>query len=88
VVETIGNTRPSWQIFKELGQSLGLDKFYPWENMQTLQLMQLNRDHSLLENIKKMGYVSYGKPLMLREPEMIAAFVKAFPNARSVDEDG
>ncbi|MBB1439544.1 thiosulfate reductase PhsA [Shewanella sp. SG41-4] len=88
VVETIGNTRPSWQIFKELGQALGLEQFYPWENIQTLQLMQLNRDHSLLEHIKKMGYVSYGKPLMLREPEMVGEFVKAYPNAKSVDADG
>jgi thiosulfate reductase/polysulfide reductase chain A len=88
VVETIGNTRPSWQIFKELGQTLGLEQFYPWDNIQTLQLMQLNRDHSLLEHIKKMGYVSYGKPLMLREPEMVTEFVKAYPNAKSVDADG
>lgn len=88
VVETIGNTRPSWQIFKELGQALGLEQFYPWDNIQTLQLMQLNRDHSLLEHIKKMGYVSYGKPLMLREPEMVTEFVKAYPNAKSVDADG
>ncbi|MGP1722469.1 thiosulfate reductase PhsA [Shewanella frigidimarina] len=88
VVETIGNTRPSWQIFKELGQALGLEQFYPWDNIQTLQLMQLNRDHSLLGHIKKMGYVSYGKPLMLREPEMVTEFVKAYPNAKSVDADG
>jgi thiosulfate reductase/polysulfide reductase chain A len=88
VVETIGNTRPSWQIFKELGQALGLEQFYPWDNIETLQLMQLNRDHSLLEHIKKMGYVSYGKPLMLREPEMVTEFVKAYPNAKSVDADG
>jgi len=88
VVETIGNTRPSWQIFKELGQELGLEKFYPWENMQTLQLMQVNRDHSLLENIKKVGYVSYGKPLMLREPEMVSEFAQAYSNARALDDDG
>ncbi|WP_137227093.1 thiosulfate reductase PhsA [Shewanella sp. MEBiC00475] len=88
VVEIIGDTRPSWQIFRELGQQLGLGEFYPWENIQTLQLMQVNRDHSLLEKIKTLGYVSYGKPLMLREPEMVAEFANAYPNARTIDEDG
>jgi thiosulfate reductase/polysulfide reductase chain A len=88
VVETIGNTRPSWQIFKDLGKALGLDKYYPWDNIETLQLMQVNRDHALLEHIKKIGFVSYGKPLMLREPEMVDEFVKTYPNARNVDADG
>lgn len=88
VVETIGNTRPSWQIFKDLGKALGLEKFYPWENIETLQLMQVNRDHSLLAHIKQLGFVSYGKPLMLREPSMVAEFVNTYPNARSVDADG
>ncbi|GGP54901.1 thiosulfate reductase [Shewanella algicola] len=87
-VETIGETRPSWQIFKDLGEALGLEQYYPWENIETLQLMQLNRDHNLLKHIKKLGYVSYGKPLMLREPSMVKEFVDAYANARHVDHDG
>ncbi|WP_238103676.1 thiosulfate reductase PhsA [Shewanella sp.] len=88
VVDTIGNTRPSWQIFKELGEALGLEQYYPWANIETLQLMQVNGDHSLLKHIKKLGYVSYGKPLMLREPSMVTEFANSYPNARHVDHDG
>ncbi|MCG9747778.1 thiosulfate reductase PhsA [Shewanella sp. Isolate8] len=88
VVETIGDTKPSWQIFKELGHEMGLEQYFPWENMESLQLLQLDRDMARYDEIKQKGYVSYGKPLMLREPAMVAAFVKQYPNAKPTDEDG
>ena len=88
VVETIGNTKPSWQIFKEVGDALGLSKFYPWENMETLQLAQMNRDGKALRHIREKGYVSYGKPLMLREPSMVSKFIDTYANARTADDDG
>ncbi|MDI5811401.1 hypothetical protein MJM95_31445, partial [Salmonella enterica subsp. enterica serovar Anatum] len=40
VVEPIGEARPSWQIWKELGEQLGLGQYYPWQDMQTRQLYQ------------------------------------------------
>ncbi|CAM3937860.1 thiosulfate reductase PhsA [Shewanella aquimarina] len=88
VVETIGDTKPSWQIFKELGHEMGLGQYFPWENMESLQLLQLDRDMARFNEIKQKGYVSYGKPLMLREPAMVAAFVKQYPNAKPTDDDG
>ncbi|WP_281214354.1 thiosulfate reductase PhsA [Shewanella insulae] len=88
VVETIGDTKPSWQIFKELGHEMGLGQYFPWENMESLQLLQLDRDMARFNEIKQKGYVSYGKPLMLREPSMVAAFVKQYPNAKPTDDDG
>lgn len=88
VVETIGNTKPSWLIFKEVGDALGLSKFYPWKNMETLQLAQMKRDDKALRHIKEKGYVSYGKPLMLREPSMVAKFTDTYANARTPDDDG
>ncbi|MXR69765.1 thiosulfate reductase PhsA [Shewanella sp. JBTF-M18] len=88
VVETIGDTKPSWQIFKELGHEMGLEQYFPWENMESLQLLQLDRDMARYDEIKQKGYVSYGKPLMLREPSMVAAFVKQYPNAKPTDDDG
>ncbi|RTR31712.1 thiosulfate reductase PhsA [Shewanella atlantica] len=88
VVETIGNTKPSWQIFKEVGDALGLSKFYPWENMETLQLAQMKRDDKALRHIREKGYVSYGKPLMLREPSMVSKFIDTYANARTADDDG
>ncbi|GGY93535.1 thiosulfate reductase PhsA [Shewanella fodinae] len=88
VVDVIGDTKPAWQIFRELGVKLGLEQYFPWEDVQTLQLAQVNKDDALLKQIKHKGYVSYGVPLMLREPEMVAAFTAKFANARPVDEDG
>ncbi|MFQ6370641.1 thiosulfate reductase PhsA [Shewanella sp. YIC-542] len=88
VVDVIGDTKPAWQIFRELGIKLGLGEYYPWENIQTLQLAQVKKDGALLKKIKDKGYVSYGKPLMLREPSMVAAFAAAYPTAHAVDEDG
>ncbi|WP_299797346.1 thiosulfate reductase PhsA [uncultured Shewanella sp.] len=88
VVETIGNTKPSWLIFKEVGDALGLSEFYPWKNMETLQLAQMKRDDKALRHIKEKGYVSYGKPLMLREPSMVAKFTDTYANARTPDDDG
>ncbi|GAB1100558.1 MAG: hypothetical protein Sw2LagPseu_21110 [Shewanella algae] len=88
VVDVIGDAKPSWQIFRELGIEMGLEQYYPWENMETLQFLQVNKDAQLLQHIKDKGFVSYGKPLMLREPKMVADFVAAYPNARAMDEDG
>ncbi|GIU51976.1 thiosulfate reductase PhsA [Shewanella sp. KT0246] len=87
VVDTIGDTKPSWQIWKEVADKLGLGEYFPWENMQTLQMFQVNKDVSLLDKIKNDGWVSYGKPLMLREPSMVNTFVAEYPNAISPDED-
>ncbi len=88
VVETIGQTKPSWQIFKELGEKMGLGQFFPWDNMETLQMLQVNGDTKLLNNIKEKGWVSYGKPLILREADMVKAFTAEYPNARTPDADG
>ncbi|QDF68400.1 thiosulfate reductase PhsA [Shewanella sp. SNU WT4] len=88
VVEPIGDTRPSWQIWKEVGEGLGLGQYFPWENMDTLQMFQVNSDVALLQKIKQDGFVSYGKPLMLREPGMVRDFVAAYPNAQVPDSDG
>ncbi|MGI2259630.1 thiosulfate reductase PhsA [Shewanella sp. GXUN23E] len=88
VVEPIGNTRPSWQIWKEAGDAMGLGQYFPWENMDTLQLFQTGGDVALLSKIKQDGFVSYGKPLMLRERDMVQTFISAYPNAKAADEDG
>ncbi|NKF51252.1 thiosulfate reductase PhsA [Shewanella sp. WXL01] len=88
VVDTIGDTKPSWLIWQELGHQLGLSQYFPWENMQTLQLFQVGKDAALLSKVKQDGWVSFGKPLMLREPSMVKAFTAQYPNAKPVDADG
>ncbi|WP_095497403.1 thiosulfate reductase PhsA [Paraferrimonas haliotis] len=88
VVDIIGDTRPSWQIWRELGIALGLEQYYPWQDMSTLRLAQAKGDSNFLNQVLKEGWLSYGKPLMLREPRLVKQFAEAYPNARSVDEDG
>ncbi|MCL1068434.1 thiosulfate reductase PhsA [Shewanella olleyana] len=87
VVDTIGDTKPSWQIWKDVADKLGQGEYFPWDNMQTLQMFQVNKDVKLLDKIKRDGWVSYGKPLMLREPSMVNTFVSEYPNAITPDED-
>ncbi|QIZ77609.1 thiosulfate reductase PhsA [Ferrimonas lipolytica] len=88
VVETIGDTRPSWQIWQQIGHALGLGKFFPWETMESLQLVQTKKDAKLLQEIKRQGYISYGVPLLLREPSYVAKFQATHSKARVADEDG
>ena len=88
VVEPIGDARPSWQIWKELAVQLGLGQFYPWQDMQTRQLYQLNGDHALSAELREKGYREWGVPLLLREPEAVRQFVERYPGAVAVDSDG
>ncbi|GKX54252.1 thiosulfate reductase [Leminorella grimontii] len=81
VVKPIGNAKPSWQIWQELGSALGLEKYFPWKDMATRQLFQAKGDEDLYKKIHQTGYLSYGIPLLLREPDSVSAFVKAYPKA-------
>ncbi|MEX8837004.1 thiosulfate reductase PhsA [Salmonella enterica] len=87
VVEPIGEARPSWQIWKELGEQLGLGQYYPWQDMQTRQLYQLNGDHALAKELRQKGYLEWGVPLLLREPESVRQFTARYPGAISTDSD-
>ncbi|EKS7792964.1 thiosulfate reductase PhsA [Edwardsiella piscicida] len=89
VVETIGDARPSWQIWKELGEELGLGQYYPWETMATRQLFQLGGDRALYGALREKGYLSWGVPLLLREPASVARFIERYPQAAAqCDSDG
>lgn len=87
VVEPIGEARPSWQIWKELGEQLGLGQYYPWQDMQTRQLYQLNGDHALAKELRQKGYLEWGVPLLLREPESVRQFTARYPGAIATDSD-
>ncbi|GLP97057.1 thiosulfate reductase [Paraferrimonas sedimenticola] len=88
VVDVIGDTRPSWQIWRELGIAMGLEQFYPWTNMDTLRMAQAKGDANFVNTVLEEGWVSYGKPLMLREKGMVAEFAATYANARKPDADG
>lgn len=87
VIEPIGDTKPSWLIWMELGKKLGLDNYYPWENMGVRQLYQVKGNENLYKEIHKKGYLSYGIPLLLREPNSVKTFVENYPNAIQYVDD-
>lgn len=89
VVNPIGDTKPSWMIWKELGEAMGLGEYYQWNDMKERQFLEVNQDKALYQELLDKGFLSYGIPLMLREPESVAAFVAKYPAAQSkVEADG
>ena len=89
VVKTIGDSKPCWQIWRELAVKMGLGEYYKWTNMEDFQLAQLKGDKAEFARLKQDGWLEYGdSPLLLREKKMVAAFSKRYPNARVPDSDG
>lgn len=89
-VEPIYETRPNWQIFKELGEKMGLGSYFPWKDMEDMRLLQMGGRKDLVQQAKEKGFLDFGVPsLYLRDPKSVAAFVKKFPTAASqVNEKG
>lgn len=89
VVKTIGDTKPCWQIWRELAIKMGLGEYYKWNDMSEYQLAQLGGDKEELAQLKEKGWLQYGEvPLLLREKKMVADFTKKFSGARTPDADG
>lgn len=90
VVEPVYDTRPNWQIFKELGEKMGLGAYFPWKDMEEMRLIQMDGRKDLVDRAKQKGFVDFGvKPLYLLDPKSVAAFVKQYPSAaRHVNERG
>ncbi|SUB82134.1 Sulfur reductase chain A [Pragia fontium] len=89
VVKPIGNTKPSWMIWQELGAELGLSQYFPWKDMATRQLFQANGNEDFYRQIHQKGYLEYGIPLLLREPDSVSEFVRTYPaSASRLSDDG
>lgn len=89
VVKTIGNTKPCWQIWRDLAFEMGLGEYYSWGDMEQFQLAQLAGDTKELARLKKEGWLEYGgAPLLLREKKMVHAFSQKFAACRTPDSDG
>ena len=89
MVETIGDTKPSWKIWRDLAIKMGLGEHYTWKDMAEFQLAQLGGDNKKLEKLKADGWLEYGgAPLLLREKTTVQSFVKKYPSAHTPDDDG
>jgi thiosulfate reductase/polysulfide reductase chain A len=49
------NSKPGWWIARELGLKLGLQDYYPWENIEELLEWQLKQVDSSLDEMKRIG---------------------------------
>ncbi|MDR3593141.1 MAG: thiosulfate reductase PhsA [Negativicutes bacterium] len=90
VVKPVADTRPHWQIFKELGEKMGLGAYFPYKDIEEIRFAQMGGREDLLKTAKEKGFVNFGlKPLLLRDKASVADFVKMFPEAQSaVNEQG
>jgi len=83
VVKPLYDTRPHWQIFKELGEHLGLAAYFPWKDIEELRTIQMAGRGDLVNEAKEKGFINFGiKPLFLRDKASVGEFVSKFPEAR------
>lgn len=89
-VEPLYDTRPNWQIFKELGEKMGLGAYFPWKDMDDMRLLQMSGNKALVAKAKEKGFLEFDvKALYLRDPKSVAAFVAKYPTALAqVDAGG
>lgn len=73
VVEAPGNQKPNWWIAKQLGNRLGLQKYFPWNHVEEYLDHRLKAAGLSLAELKKKGVVKGNKkPLYIEdglEPE-------------------
>ncbi|PKL17776.1 MAG: nitrate reductase [Spirochaetae bacterium HGW-Spirochaetae-5] len=49
------NSKPAWWIAKELGKKMGLEKYFPWNDIEEYLDFKLKKAGSSLEEMKKIG---------------------------------
>lgn len=88
VVKPVYDTKPHWQIFKELGERLGLGQYFPWNNIEDMRAIQMGGNTELIKTAKDKGFINFGiKPLFLRDKNSVAQFVSKYPEAVSKVND-
>lgn len=90
VVEPVCDSKPHWQMMKDIGEKLGLGAYFPWKNMDDIRLLQMGGKADLVATAKEKGFVNFGiKPLFLRDKNSVAEFVSKYPEVQSkVSEQG
>ena len=53
------NSKPAWWMAKELSKKMGLEDFFPWENIEELLDWQLKKLGSSLDEMKKIGVKTF-----------------------------
>jgi thiosulfate reductase/polysulfide reductase chain A len=70
------NTKPAWWMTKQIASRLGLDDYFPYENIEEFLDYQLKEIGSSLEEMKKIGVKKLDKkyPLYFYEDEDVEFF--------------
>jgi thiosulfate reductase/polysulfide reductase chain A len=55
VIDPVGDSRPPWWVAKELGKRLGLDEYFPWDNVEEYLQMRLDPIGLELGDLKRDG---------------------------------
>ena len=55
VVEPLGEAKPGWWIAKELGQRMGHERFFPWNNVEEYLQKRCQRSGIELDALKESG---------------------------------
>lgn len=88
VVDTIGNTKPLYQIMKELADKMGIGEAFPYKDMKDYRFKQAYNEPEAMVDILDKGIVSYGIPLLARDKDSVAKFVAKYPKAKEfIDKD-
>jgi thiosulfate reductase/polysulfide reductase chain A len=74
VVASPQEQKPNWWIARELGLRLGLEKFFPWPDIETYLQTRLEKGGYSLEALKKSGIIVGPKPPIYFEEGAPAEF--------------
>ncbi|QOQ97649.1 thiosulfate reductase PhsA [Helicobacter winghamensis] len=89
VVETIGDTKPSWQIYLEMAQKMGYEAAFPYKDMNDYRMQQAYEYPEDMFEVKHKGIIKYGIPLLARDSKSVKKFVEKYPNSKQfLDADG
>lgn len=62
VVEPLGESRPNYDIFRELGERMGLAAWYPWRTWEEYLDQRLRGAGTSLAEMKRAGFKLAGEP--------------------------
>jgi thiosulfate reductase/polysulfide reductase chain A len=74
VVEPMYESRPPWWVAKELGKRLGLQDYFPWEDMEQYLRMRLAPTGIKLEDLKRDGVKVFPKQPLYFEEGVVPEF--------------
>ncbi|AJC91155.1 thiosulfate reductase PhsA [Campylobacter subantarcticus] len=89
VVEVIGNTKASHEIYKELAQVMGFGHNFPYKDIEDFRMQQAFEYPKEFYELKSKGVVNYGLELFARDKKSITRFINQYPKSKDfLDKDG